>query len=238
MKIIGITGKSGTGKTTLSKTLSKKINAPLISLDFILDEVKENKIVRKFTQDAKYVEEDGHKMMNARLSNLIYRCPPILRIFLILKNLIINRILEKRVKEYEESGIHNLIIEGGNLPDLKIMKQLNFLVLLKSPYYMRFERISRRDDIADKKLVVERDKKFQKGLLKKIKRKIDYTIDNKAGISELEEEADNIINILKRKENSPQENFRTRIKDYNNLVKYKSNNNEKRREKCKDDLQK
>lgn len=214
MKIIGITGKAGSGKTILANMIAKEKSIDIIHMDYILDGIKESKALSKMTQNAEQVEdkENTHKMVKSNLSDFIYSNGLILEIYLKFRNIIINRILNKKIKEYEEKNIENLIVEGLDLINLDIMKKLDIFVLMKTPYNTRIERALKRDGVVDRKIIVNRDRKSQKNIRGKIKRKIDFTLENTGSIEELEKDAELILKFLKEKEMTPEEKFRKKNK--------------------------
>ena len=66
MRLIGITGKSGAGKTTLSEMLAINKDTQVIHMDYILETIKQKRMFNRITRNVKLQQnnDDMHRIMN------------------------------------------------------------------------------------------------------------------------------------------------------------------------------
>ena len=218
MKIIGITGKIGAGKTTLANMLSKENDINIIHMDYLLDELKSKKIFGKITHTVPQVDDEtkNTKIINNNVLNFIYNGKIIQSIYLKLKKKLINNILNNKIKEYEKNNTDTIIIEGVDLTELDIIKRLHMLILVETPYKTRIERAAIRNK-TDKYEMVKRDALLQRNIKGRINRKFDYIVPNKGNIEDLKYSSKLISARLKEDSISPEKRFR-----YSNNFKIKS----------------
>lgn len=199
MKIIGITGKGGTGKTTFSNMLIKDNKSEIIHMDYILDEIKSSKLISPMTQKAVYIENKNqeHRIINEKLSNKIYKTKFILDIYLKIRKKIINSILNNKINELKNKGIETIIVEGIDLSKLDVLYDMDYLILMTAPYNERLQRVIKRDGIFDKEIFVKKDLKSQRNIIGKISKKIDKVIENNGTIEELQTKAEELEQDIK-----------------------------------------
>lgn len=219
MRIIGITGHAGSGKTTLSNIISEKTGASVIHLDRVLDDIKNKKMMRGITENSRYT---GAKMINTRLSDFIYDSPILIKPYLSIRKKIKSKILNKKIEEHRSNNEKVIIIEGIDLNDLEIKNGLDFLVKINVPYHTRISRIAQRDGILDKNFIVHRDQKVAKGL--KDNKKPNLVVENNGTMEDLENLASHIINVMNGKEISSAEKYRKEMKFTGKLKGTLSNN--------------
>lgn len=219
MKIIGITGKAGTGKTTLSNILAENENIRVIHLDYLLDDIKNNKILQNVTTKNERKEGDKlheSKLLKEGISNYIYNHTIILKMYLNLKRRMKNKILKDKIKKYSDTDI--LVIEGFDLLNFDICKKLDFLVLIEVPYIERINRLSKRNGSISKKRILEIDRNLHRNLIGKNKINPDYTIENNGDIENLKEQSKIVLKKLEDKTISSSEKFRKE----NRILRYRT----------------
>ncbi len=147
MIILGITGGSGTGKTTVSKYLHA-LGVDIIDCDLVAKKIVEpetkalNEISDYFGKE--YINPD--KTLNRKkLANLVFNCPDML--------LKLNEITHKYVIEYIDLYIKNsnseiIGIDAAALIESGIYKKCDFVLSVIADKDIRVERIIKRDNIS------------------------------------------------------------------------------------------
>ena len=148
MIIIGITGGSGCGKTTVSGFLTKNgvdvIDCDLVARKIVepdmpaLDEIKDY-------FGAMYINEDG-TLNRKKLASVVFNSPE--------KLLKLNEITHKYVKKYIDSYIEKsradfIGIDAAALIESGIYKQCDYLISVLSDKKLRKERIMLRDNLSE-----------------------------------------------------------------------------------------
>lgn len=144
--IIGICGKSGSGKSTVAKSLIKYYGNETVHLDIdkighyvltIPDVIQ--KLVNYFGNG---LLEDG-KINRKKLSVLVFSSP--------IKMMILTEItwpyMEQEIDKILSSKNSVVILDWLLLPNTKFFSMCNFKVLLDIPYEIRKERVMKRDNI-------------------------------------------------------------------------------------------
>ena len=124
MKIIGITGDSGVGKSTIALKLSEKLNYPFVDIDKVilnseyLNTESETPHNFKLQQDYFDLLIDNLKDTESSISNLI------------------NNLVEQEISKIYNKN-ETIIIEWMLLPFLKIWKDCNTKILINSNDVLR-----------------------------------------------------------------------------------------------------
>lgn len=124
MKIIGITGDSGVGKSTIALKLSEKLNYPFLDIDKLilnseyLNTESETPHNFKLQQDYFDLLIDNLKDTESSISNLI------------------NNLVEQEISKIYNKN-ETIIIEWMLLPFLKIWKDCNTKILINSNDVLR-----------------------------------------------------------------------------------------------------
>lgn len=124
MKIIGITGDSGVGKSTIALKLSEKLNYPFLDIDKVilnseyLNTESETPHNFKLQQDYFDLLIDNLKDTESSISNLI------------------NNLVEQEISKIYNKN-ETIIIEWMLLPFLKIWKDCNTKILINSNDVLR-----------------------------------------------------------------------------------------------------
>lgn len=179
--VIGINGKSGSGKSIVSNLIFYNSNKQVIHLDYVFNDIKK-KYLKKHTISGETINKEG-KIYIDRKSSLrkILDLKYINELYNIMKNNYANRIIRK---EIEDSKFDYVIIEGINLTNYNLDRICDVKILVKANNNLRYNRVLDRDIYLDKESLLE-------FLNENDKTDIDeheyYIIENNGSLQELED---------------------------------------------------
>ena len=185
IKIIGITGKSGSGKTTFTGMLEKNLNAKVYHLDFILEDLKNSKIMKKIFR----IKENKENKLVAKNANFIKNVG--IRKFLIEKIIIMwgRKIKKEKIREAIREGREYVIFEGALLGKIVNEEEMNYIFCVERDQKKRIPALIKRDNEKDLRNFADRDIHFFK-MNRKIRKY--KTIKNDGTIEEFQEMAKKI----------------------------------------------
>lgn len=136
MKIIGITGNSGIGKTTISKKLSEKLHCPYIDVDKPLlgSELFENK---NKMPNLDRLRPEHFKLLT---DSLEYTNSPL--------SIFINELVEKEIERISKDT-NIIIVEWMLLPYLKIWNRCDTKILINADESLRKSNSIKNDLISE-----------------------------------------------------------------------------------------
>lgn len=182
--IIGIMGKSGSGKSTITNLLNEKGNYLLIEVDKVNHELIENTTLK---QDIiiRYPEtlENG-KINRQKLGMILYQDKKKMDEY----NKLVWIYLEKKLDEMINNTTKIIVLDWMMLPLTKYYNMCDIKILVESSLEIRLERIKKRDKV-DEIHFFERDKNSVDYKIEDF----DFVINNDKGIDKNE-----IENIRKR----------------------------------------
>lgn len=111
MKIIGITGKSGAGKTTLSNILAGYGNIKSIHIDDIMDNVK----VEKFSKIMDKDDDENPVVVKTGLREAVYKNKIAFKMYIKFRSAIIKKELERQIEKYRMEGKEAVLIDSAYL---------------------------------------------------------------------------------------------------------------------------
>ena len=164
--VIGITGSSGSGKSTICKMLKKEYKVKIINADKVAKKLSRKgtnyiiDIIDKFGKDI--VDEEG-ELRRKRLAEIIYTDPEKRKELNNCTFKYIRKEIEKQVIK-EESSDNTVIIDAPLLFECELDKLCNSVVGIISKREMQIERIVARDnvdyEIAEKRLNAQETNEF------------------------------------------------------------------------------
>lgn len=192
MKIIGITGSSGAGKTTLSKILNERKDVKVIDADKVVRELnipgtEYMKAIRQ-TFGIEVFLDDGN-LNRKKLASKIYNDNKSRENLNSLTfKYVVDEIL-RRIKNIKDENINIVVIDAPLLFESGLEKCCDAVVALIADKKLKIKRICKRDNIdeetAEKRLDIQQDDDYY------IKR-ADYVIINKENC-DLKSEIDKIF---------------------------------------------
>ena len=147
MKIICITGKSGSGKTYLSSMLASKLICYVIDIDRIAHEAL---LIPKVRQEVLKVFGnevfDGKFINRKKLGSIVFNDATKLKF---LENLTQKQMEETIDTKLARVDTKYVILEYSLLPKMKYFEKSNFNILVEASDSVRKNRIIKRDNISN-----------------------------------------------------------------------------------------
>ena len=190
MIIIGVTGKSGAGKTTFSDFLGKRDNVGVIHLDKVVDDVKESKFKNQIRERNK---NNGPVMFSNKVHIVINNNKFLFRAFCTIKKFLMKDKIKEEIARFKREGKDAVVIDSCYLTDLVDEKLFDKIICVKRPYKSRLDSIVKREKESEEKIdLVTRDMPYKRKISKARKLKYDYVILNTLGKDELERAGEKI----------------------------------------------
>lgn len=197
MKIIGITGASGSGKTTICQILNKRRDIKIIDTDKMAKEMTKAETeyfseVKKTFEKDNILLEDG-SLNRPRLAQLIYRDENKLKA---LNRITFRHLIPQIVREIKNvsKDIKIVVIDAPLLFEAGLDKYCDCTVALQVPETLKISRICKRDQIsknrAKERLKIQKKNDFYA-------QKADYVMvnDENTTLEDLEERIHCIVTI-------------------------------------------
>lgn len=142
--IIGITGKSGSGKTTMANIIRDEFGFEVIHGDEVAHEVLDF-YAYKFFLDSHNIPLNGNKVDRKYLGQYLFNSESLMKdynnyIYVLIENALDN-LLKDKTKNY--------IIDWNFLPITSYFKECDIKILMKCDTEIRRERVKNRDNITD-----------------------------------------------------------------------------------------
>lgn len=154
MRIIGITGNSGSGKSTVSKMISENYEAKIIDADKIAKEMTMNNgeylqaikqtfgedVIKDNTLDRKKLADIvfSNKTEKEKLDSLTFQY-------------VVRRIKEEIKKAQLKSDIKYIVLDVPLLFESKLNEVCNYTIGVTAPKIEKIKRICKRDKISEEK---------------------------------------------------------------------------------------
>lgn len=186
MKIIGITGSSGAGKTTICDLLKENYNAYIIDADEMARKLSRRgtmylqSIIDYFGPDI--VDRKG-ELKRKELANLIYENDEKRNQLNDLTFTYVVGEIKEHINQLQAKEL--IVIDAPLLFESKLDQICDFVIGVIADEEEKIERICKRDkvsqDLAKKRLNIQKDNEF-------IKQNADYIIVNNSNIEDLKKE--------------------------------------------------
>ncbi len=178
MKIIGITGSSGSGKSTVTQILSEQLKAKTINADEVVKQMQEKdseyykKIVELFGMNI--VQEDRF-LNRKKIAEMIFQDKEKKEK---LDELTFKYVVEEIRQQVEKAKEEYIIIDAPLLIESRLNKICNIVIAVISEKQEQIKRICKRDNIEESiaklRLEAQKDNEFYKT-------NADYIVENNGG---------------------------------------------------------
>lgn len=199
MILIGISGKSGAGKTSASNVLAKELECNVYHLDDLQKEVekwKKNSYLKKFTVASKDSNGDEKIFVNPKLKGQTLNNKQVDDMYEKIKTLALKEFIKRKINKENRKGAMYFIIEGTQLSTYLNLKNTQIKILIKRPYNLRRRDIMLRDGITKKEF--EQREKYDNPKIARCN-DFDYVIkNNETRINNLYEEMKQIATNTKK----------------------------------------
>ncbi len=171
MKLIGITGKTGTGKSTIATTLAQKLDGQYVDIDKIGHQATSDPIIAK-----KLCNVFGNELLNEngnidrkKLGNIVFSDTDKMQILTNITWEYMEQELDKILLQKQQC----FVFDWALLPKVKFWDMCNTKILVTSDDTVRKERILERDHITPEYL-----EKRESATLDYSKLSFDFTFNN------------------------------------------------------------
>ena len=178
MKIIGITGSSGSGKSTVTQNLSEQLKAKTINADEVVKQMQEKdleyykKIVELFGMNI--VQEDRF-LNRKKIAEIIFQDKEKKEK---LDELTFKYVVEEIRQQVEKTKEEYIIIDAPLLIESRLNEICNIVIAVISEKQEQIKRICKRDNIEESiaklRLEAQKDNEFYKT-------NADYIVENNGG---------------------------------------------------------
>lgn len=147
MKLIIVTGKSGSGKTFVANKLAESLNCPVLSLDEVSHQTLTLKSVKQFVKDT-FNESvfEGDEIDRKKLGAIAFSNPEKLEQ---LNDVCHQEMLKIIDRKLQDTSAKYFVLDYLLLPQMKYFETAFFKVLVKADNHTRKTRIISRDNITE-----------------------------------------------------------------------------------------
>ena len=201
-EVIGLTGQTGAGKSTVRKLLKAK-GAAVIDADFVAHEVADNNlscltdIVEHFS--CMVLDEKG-KLNRRALGRIVFSDRKKLALLNKIMFPYIVSAIKGQVTAYEQAGAQIIVIDGATLIDSGCAKMCSVLVSVTADEETRLTRIIHRDGISKRDAVRRVSAQNPEEFYIKAS---DYVIKNNGTPGDLERAAERVLDEIERDKSEP-----------------------------------
>lgn len=118
MKVIGVTGRSGSGKSTFSDYLGKKENVGVIHVDDLVGQAKK-KYFKAFTTKGKYHNdssgEKNNPVINTKIKTILYKNKYFFKMLMSLRAFLVKKPILRKLEGFKKEGKSLVIIDDWAL---------------------------------------------------------------------------------------------------------------------------
>ena len=157
MKLIGVMGNSGSGKTTFTTYLEGKKTVGVIHVDELVGNIK-RKYFYIFLQPKEKNSTDRTKenpKLNTNVKEFFYKNKLAFKFLMFVRSKLIEEELNKKIQEFKSIGKKVIFIDDWALPTHRnLVPKLNQIYFLKRGISTRRDALKKRDDLTNRELKI------------------------------------------------------------------------------------
>lgn len=151
MRLIGVMGNSGSGKTTFTEYLETKHSVGVIHVDSITSDIKK-KYFRLFLQrkDKNTTESTkNNPKVKMAAKAIFYKNRLTFNLLMKIRNKLIGKELEREIEEFKRDGKKIVVIDDWALPTQKnLLPKISHIYIMKRRFSDRRKDLIKRDAIS------------------------------------------------------------------------------------------
>lgn len=183
MKLIGLTGGIGSGKSYISEIFSKCWNIPIFYTDIEAKNIMitNREVIAKITDLFGYEAYQNNTLNNSYIAKIVFNSKPKLEQL----NSIVHHYVRDKFKDWTKNqNAPYVISESAIMIESGFYSQLTKIISVEAPLELRIERVMKRDNMTKEQILQRVNKQIKQSERKKYS---DYIIIN-----------DNKISLLKQ----------------------------------------
>lgn len=192
MKLIGVTGKPGSGKTTFSEHLEKRENVGVIHVDDILGNFKK-KYFGAFLQSKEKNNTENTKhnpKLKSNFKELFFKNKFAFKLLMKLRSKLVEKELNSQIESFKRNGKKTVIIDDWNLMSHKSLNgKFNHMYIIDRNFVERRRGVQKRDNASLRELKII-DLPYALGIIKWPEGENVSKIENNGSIADLQNTAD------------------------------------------------
>lgn len=157
MKLIGVMGNSGSGKTTFTDYLASKKSVGVVHVDEIVGDIK-RKYFKLFLQPEKNNTTESTKKnpkLNTNIKEFFYKNKYAFKFLMIVRSKLVEKELNSKIRDLKLEGKKVILIDDWALPThKKLIPKLNRVFFLRRGITTRRDSLRERDELTRHELRV------------------------------------------------------------------------------------
>ncbi len=197
MKIIGLTGTIGTGKSTVSILLRRK-KIKIVDADKISREIlnKGNTLKEIFDYFGEKIKNEDGSLNRKKLGSIVFSNEKELSKLNSITHPKIEESIYREIKAHKESGEKWIILDAPLLIEANLLHMVDWVLLVMCEENIQIKRIMDRDSCSKEQAILRINAQMKTSEKMKY---ADYIIDNSATLEALESQVEQFLIYLEGK---------------------------------------
>lgn len=195
IKIIGLTGQSGAGKSTVSEYFLKR-NIAVINADLLVSEIYNNNqacITSIASVFGKEVLDENGKILRPVLAKRVFSSKDNTKLINSIVHPFVMSLFVEKVKQAKQSGAEYIVYDAPQLFESNADVICDYVISVVADKNIRINRLCSRDNInkdaVEMRLNAQLDEEF-------FRENSDYIIENNSDIDSLITQTERVFNLL------------------------------------------